>query len=67
MVFRRRVAPHFHALDVKLDEIDAGKVEFVERHLADHGGVFRVVDRLANEFVIGAFAQFQAAEARGTK
>ena len=47
-----------HALDVHLDQIEAGEVECVEADGAqiDHAG-FGIIDRLADEF--GAVAQFQ--------
>src|SRR5579872_555884 len=42
----------FHAFDVQLDEIDARKLKFVERDFANFGGVFRVIDRLADKLVV---------------
>src|ERR1700733_4684375 len=52
----------FHAFDVELDKIDSGKVELIESHFADFGGIFRVVDRLADELVIGPLAKLQTAK-----
>jgi len=54
----------FHALDIDLDEIHARQLERVQRHLFDGDGV-GIVDRLADEFIIGAWFQFEAAETRG--
>src|ERR1700722_8117908 len=53
-----------HACDVELDKINAGKVELIESHFANFGGIFRVVDRLADELVIGPLAKLQTAKAR---
>src|SRR5579872_1047798 len=47
----------FHAFDVELDEINTRKVEFIDRHSTNFGRVFRVVDRLTDELVVGALAK----------
>src|SRR6185312_14941905 len=50
--------------DVDLDQVDAGQVERVERHLLHRRHlVVAIVDRLADELVVRTLLQFQAAEA----
>ena len=52
----------FHPLDVDLDQVDARQVELVERQFPDDDGIL-IIDRLADELVAVALAQFEAAEA----
>ena len=53
-----------HPLDVDLDQVDARQAELVERQLADVDHVL-IVDGLADELVVAALAQLQAAETGG--
>ena len=53
----------FHALEVELDEVEARQRHGVDRDCLDRDGFFGgIVDRLADEFGVGARAQFEIAE-----
>jgi hypothetical protein len=56
----------FDALDVELDEVGARQCHGVDRDLLDRDGLAGgIVDGLADEFGVGARAQFEIAEGRG--
>src|SRR5665213_2843115 len=56
---------HFHSLNVDLDQIHARKVQRVQCHFLDTDCLFsRIVDRLANKFVVEALSQLKTAETR---
>ena len=56
----------FHALEVELDEIDARQGQGIDRDFLDRDGLAGgIVDGLADEFGVGARAQFEIAEVRG--